>query len=248
MRKVMFLLISSALIFSLVGCGTDTSATSDSSSATTEEVVAENLTDTAEVVEPAATEENEKLNTESSNDENKIQGCEDVVTPGLEAKTSVNWEDYFDGSTWNLTAYAEALGYEWIPDPESQRIVMYKMVHDDGNYFCCYYCGSVFTFFGSNNGECWFTSGISTSTDSEGNISIISNGQEDMRISEIATIEEVATFFAYVATVNEISDLAFIPNESYTLAHVEGIAHYYDNGLIKQREFGSVIESQICHN
>lgn len=233
MRKAMFLLISSALIFSLVGCGTDTSATSDSSSATTEEVVAENLTDTAEVVEPAATEENEKLNNEKTEEPKRD-------------KSSVKWEDYFDGYTWDLTAYAKALGYEWLPDPEYEgTVAMYKIVHSDGNYFCCYLRGSVFVFLGDNNGETWHCA-FSTPSGASKNFVIVSAGQEDVYLDEVSFIERVAKIFDFVA--QDDVDLTKVPDESYSVSHHEGAARYFDNGLIKQREFGDTDGWEICHN
>lgn len=239
MRKAMILLISSALIFSSVGCGTDTSATSDSSSATTEEVVAENLTDTAEVVEPVATEENEKLNNESSNDETKTE------EPKRD-KSSVKWEDYFDGNAWDLTAYAEALGYEWLPDPEyDETLAMYKIVHSDGNYFCCYFHGVVFIFLVDNNGEAWHCH-IGTPTGATENLVIVSAGQEDVYVDEASYIERVAKLFDFVA--QDDVDLTKIPDESYTVSHHEGTARYFDNGLIKQRELGDIDGWEIYHN
>lgn len=239
MRKAMFLLISSALIFSLVGCGTDTSATSDSSSATTEEVVAENLTDTAEVAEPAATKENEKLNTESSNDETKTEESK-------RDKSSVKWEDYFDGYTWDLTAYAKALGYEWLPDPEYEgTLAMYKIVHSDGSYFCCYLRGTVFIFLGDNNGETWHCA-FSTPSGASKNFVIVSAGQEDVYLDKASFIERVAKIFDFVA--QDDVDLTKVPDESYSVSHHEGAARYFDNGLIKQREFGDIDGWEICHN
>ena len=233
MRKAMILLISSALIFSSVGCGTDTSATSDSSSATTEEVVAENLTDTAEVVEPAATEENEKLNNEKTEEPKRD-------------KSSVKWEDYFDGNAWDLTAYAEALGYEWLPDPEyDETLAMYKIVHSDGNYFCCYFHGVVFIFLVDNNGEAWHCH-IGTPTGATENLVIVSAGQEDVYVDEASYIERVAKLFDFVA--QDDVDLTKIPDESYTVSHHEGTARYFDNGLIKQRELGDIDGWEIYHN
>lgn len=230
MRKAMILLISSALIFSSVGCGTDTSATSDSSSATTEEVVAENLTDTAEVDEPTATKENEKLNTESSNDETEIQESNQIAA-------SKDWRDYLDGDTWNLTAYAKALGYEWIPDLEREGVAMYKIVHNGNNFFCCYYNGHIYVLYGGSDGEPWYVSPITTSRGS--GITVISDGQEELKV-HLESIEEIASVFECIARPD--ADLSMLPIEYYTVVHNEGVAEYYDNGLIKYQNFGKPVE------
>ena len=68
MRKLSFLLLSAAMLFSLVGCGKDVSATSDSSSSTTNEVVMESPKGETEVIETTE-EENQQLNNEASEDE-----------------------------------------------------------------------------------------------------------------------------------------------------------------------------------
>lgn len=237
MRKAMILLISSALIFSSVGCGTDTSATSDSSSATTEEVVAENLTDTAEVDEPTATEENEKLNNESSNDETEIQESNQIATSGTDTKGPVDWKDYLDGETWNLTAYAKALGYEWIPDLEREGVAMYKIVHNGNNYFCCYYSGRIYVLYGGSDGEPWYVSPMGTQRGS--GITVISDGQEELKV-HLESIEKIASVFECLAKPD--ADLSMLPIECYTVVHNEGVAEYYDNGLIKYQNFGKPVE------
>lgn len=230
MRKAMFLLISSALIFSLVGCGTDTSATSSSSSVTADEVVTEGTTDKTEVAELETTEENEKLNTESSNDETEVQESNQIVT-------SKDWRDYLDGDTWNLTAYAKALGYEWIPDLEREGVAMYKIVHNGNNFFCCYFNGLIYVLYGGSDGEPWYVSPITTSRGS--GITVISDGQEELKV-HLESIEEIASVFECIARPD--ADLSMLPIEYYTVVHNEGVAEYYDNGLIKYQDFGKAVE------
>ena len=243
MRKAMFLLITSAMIFSFVGCGSKTSATSETSSVTTDKVVAEKVEDKTELAELKATEENEKLNNDSSKDETKIQEPNEVATSRPEANASTNWEDYLDGNTWNLTAYAEALGYEWIPDPECEGLVMYKIVHNGNNFFCCYYCGVLYVFYGGGNGERWYISGMSPSRGDD--IIVVSDGQEDTKVIT-KSAEFVASIFECLA--RDDADLTKLPIEHYDVCRSEGTAQYYDNGLIVYHDFGHVVESITCGN
>ncbi|MBR5621112.1 hypothetical protein IKW75_01345, partial [Candidatus Saccharibacteria bacterium] len=138
MKKLSFLLLLAVILFSLAGCGKDASATSGSSADAANEVAAAKPADSAEVVKTEPNEENtEQLNNETSKDETEIQESEEIV-PEPKETTFVNWEDYLDGNTWNLTAYAEALGYTWIPDPEYEGLVMYMVEHNGSKYYFTY--------------------------------------------------------------------------------------------------------------
>lgn len=238
MKKLLVLLLSATTVFSLVACGKNASATSEVSN-TTNETVAEKPDETE--IKLPTTEEPQPNN----EDESEVQEPE-VAPSTLEVATSVNWEDYLDDNTWNLTAYAEALGYEWLPDPEYQGIAMYKIVHSDGNYFVCYYSGVLFVFYGGNDGDCWYTTSIETIRGDEYPIKVVSDGQEELNVFDESIKDRIAPVFAYVAGNNV--DLTLLPNSSYTLVHCAGKAQYFDNGLIRQRDFGEAVERINCNN
>ncbi len=241
MRKLSFLLLSAAMLFSLVGCGKDVSATSDSSSSTTNEVVMESSKGETEVIETTE-EEIQQLNNEASEDETETQEPEEIV-PESEAPVFVNWEDYLDGNTWDLTAYAEALGYTWIPDPEYDGLVMYMIEHDGSRYYFTYMQGVFAVFCGDAQGRCWSTSSIGIA--SEHDYVVKSNGQEDQEIY-VGALRNMVDAIEFIAS-DEV-DLKLIPNFAYTLYLSDGEASYYSNGMIRQREFGENIQVEQCNN
>lgn len=245
MKKAIFLLIMSATIFSFVGCGSNASATSGTSSVTTDKVVTEKVEDKVETVKPEATEENEKLNNElTSKDETEIQEPNEAATSRPETNASINWEDFLDGNTWNLTAYAEALGYTWMQDPEYITLVMYNIRHGDNNYFVTYFDSCVFVFLGTDHG-CWLTDGIITAS---GNFDIlVASTAQDETYVPLETVEQIAGIFSYIA--GDDVDLTKIPSHAaYTLKHTLEPAQYFNNGLIRQRELDEVVDYQFCGN
>ena len=243
MKKLSFLLLLAVILFSLAGCGKDASATSGSSADAANEVAAAKPADSAEVVKTEPNEENtEQLNNETSKDETEIQESEEIV-PEPKETTFVNWEDYLDGNTWNLTAYAEALGYTWIPDPEYEGLVMYMVEHNGSKYYFTYMQGVFVVFCGDNQGRCWSTTPIEIN--SEHDYVVKSNGQIDQEIY-VGSLREMVDAIEFVAS--EDADLRFLPNFSYSLCLYDGSPSYYPNGMIVKKNFGSIIQSEICNN
>ena len=242
MRKLSFLLLSAAMLFSLVGCGKDVSATSDSSSSTTNEVVMESPKGETEVIE-ATEEEIQQLNNEASEDETETQESEEISS-SPEASAPVDYEDYFEGNTWNLTAYAEALGYEWIPDPEYEGAVMYAIENNGIKYFFCFRRNGYYVFYGDQDGRCWRVAGSGIDLEFR-KYTICGEGQAEEETS-MEMIERIAAVMAYFK-YDDAADGTHIPGH-YALDLFDGTVSYYDNGMIRQRDFGNVIESQMYSN
>ncbi len=243
MRKLSFLLLSAAMLFSLVGCGKDVSATSDSSSSTTNEVVMESSKGETEVIETTE-EENQQLNNGASEDETETQEPEETSS-SPEASAPVDYEDYFEGNTWNLTAYAEALGYEWIPDPEYEGAVMYAIENNGIKYFFCFRGNAYYVFYGDQDGRCWRAAGDDTIDLEFKKYAISSDGQatEDTAMEMIERVATVMAYFRYDDTADGFN----IPGH-YLLNRLDGSVSYYANGMIRQRDFGEILESYVCNN
>lgn len=236
MKKLLVLLLSATITFSLVACGNNTSATSEVFN-TTSETVAEK-TNEAEVKLPTTTEE-PQLNNEANEGETEDQEPEESSSP--EASTQVDFEDYFEGNTWNLTAYAEALGYEWIPDPEYDGLIMYAIENNGVKYFFCFRRNAYYVFFQEGD-SCWRAVGT---VDLEFcRYTISSKGQLDEETT-LEMIERVAEVMSYVKSSS--FDKTGIPGH-YALDRYDTTASYYDNGMIRQRDFGDVAETVLYTN
>lgn len=239
MKKILVLLLSATTVFSLVACGKNASATSEVSN-TTNETVAEK-TNEAEVKLP--TTEESQLNNEANEGETEDQEPEESSSP--EASTQVDFEDYFEGNTWNLTAYAEALGYEWIPDPEYDGLIMYAIENNGVKYFFCFRRNTYHVFYADADGKCWEIGGDETMDFEFRKYAISSNGQatEDTTMEMIERVSDVMSCLKY----NDINGTPSFPG-FYVLTLYDGSASYYENGMIKQRDFGNIVETTTSNN
>lgn len=202
-----------------------------------EEMAAEDteITEVAEIAE-SATEATEV--TEVTEVAEMAESTEVVAAPATTAANNVDYHDYLNGNTFDLTAYAEAMGYTWIPDPEWEGLAMYAIENNGIRYFLCYQSNRFCVLFGDQNGKCWATSGITASGEHE--YTIKSKGQDDTE-SNLATIELLANCFAFMrdADLHSPEDVMNIPaTNSFSLRQYDGALSYYPNGMIKQREFG----------
>lgn len=239
MKKFLVLLLSATTVFSLVACGKNASATSEVSN-TTNETVAEKPDET-EIKLP--TTEESQLNNEANEGETEDQEPEESSSP--EVSTQIDFEDYFEGNTWNLTAYAEALGYEWIPDPEYEGVAaMYAIENNGIKYFFYFRRNSYSVFYSDMDGRCWSVGGDSTIDLEFCRYSISLKGQA-LEETTMEMIERVSTILQYLKY--EDADGQHIPGHNVVSLY-DGAVSYYENGMIRQRDFGEVIESRIVDN
>ena len=104
---------------------------------------------------------------------------------------------------------------------------------------------AAYLFFLGTDHECWLTDGIITAS-GDYDILVASTAQDEIYVP-LETVEQVAGIFSYIAS--DDVDLTKIPSHAaYTLKHILEPAQYFDNGLIRQREFGEVVDYQFCGN
>ncbi len=239
MKKTLICFLSAIIVFSLVACGKNNASATSEVSDTTNETVAEK-TNEAEVELPT-TESQPK--DEANEGETEIQEPEPPSSP--ETSTQVDFEDYFEGNTWNLTAYAEALGYEWIPDPEYEGVAaMYAIENNGIKYFFYFRRNSYSVFYSDMDGRCWSVGGDNTINLEFCRYSISLKGQA-LEETTMEMIERVSTILQYLRY--EDADGQHIPGHNVVSLY-DGTVSYYENGMIRQRDLGEIIESRIVDN
>lgn len=237
MKKLLVLLLSATILFSLVACGENTSATSGVSS-TTNEVVLEKAEE-PEASLPAS--EEIQLNNDSNEVETEIQEPEKSST---NAFWQIDYEDYFEGNTWDLTAYAEDLGYEWLPDPEFEGLIMYTTENNGIKYFFCFRRCAYYIFF-YDGISCWRLIGDSSISLAFRECAISGKGQMTEDVPR-ELIERIAEVMVYLKSSD--FDKTGVPGHYVADRYDNIIPTYCDNGMIRQREFGEVTESRFYTN
>lgn len=154
----------------------------------------------------------------------------------------VDWHNYLSGNTFDLTAYATALGYTWIPDPEWEGLAMYAISRNGIRYFYCYHSDIVSVYWEDKDGSCWAIGGVTCSGVNA--YTIKSQGQNDIDTSE-GMLATIVSGMYHLKTDDPLVEYLIFPEDKlgYSLVKCAGQASYYPNGMIKQRNFGEIIES-----
>lgn len=247
-KSFMLYLIAMLAMLTMAACGSKT-ATAESVKPEAAAIADTATTEMANSADKAA--EAESAAEQKDKAEPEIEGTATEAKAEAEAAAeatttndpvAVDWHNYLNGNVFDLTAYAEALGYTWIPDPEWEGLAMYAIEHNGIRYFLCFHSDILSICFGDQEGGCWYSSGIN----GVGVVEYIvkSRGQEDAETS-LGNIECLGNCFAYMRNTDlkGPEDVMGIPSPvSFSLQKYEGVASYYPNGMIKQREFGKAID------
>ena len=248
MKRIIVFGLSIMLTISMIGCGKNASATSNESSdldvqSRQEDEIDENVAEgDEEAVEES--ESNEVAPTEET-----ASTPEDIDLSAAETTTnaSTNWEDYMDGNVFDLTSYAEAIGYTWVPDPEYDSLAMYYIDNGGIRYFFCYSGGLISIYFGDEQGRCCHTSGIRNGAFEHIDYVVVSKGQPDIEVS-MENMLLIASTLNYLASPG--ANILEIPGCVYGYAVRGGTVSYFPNGMIRQRDFANydIVEEYACTN
>ena len=182
---------------------------------------------------------------ETKNSKDAVQKSSTDFSPGksLAERQAVNYEDYMNGKNFDLTAYAEALGYTRLESPEDEGIVMYAIERDGDKYFFAFLSGTPYIFIDKKDGFVYKTVPNSTVVNPD-DVIIVSKGQENQGTSTESLRHITAPMF-HLSTADPIT-VDYLPGFT-VIAKRDGSAQYYENGLIKYKAIGKVVESIPCN-
>lgn len=223
-KSIAVIVLSLSLIIVLAGCGCQNNSNEDNSNSTTQETNSSNTSQS----------DDSKSSTKNANSDFE-------PTISLEQRKAVKAEDFIQGKNFDLTGYAEALGFTRLDDPDGGVIYAIK----NGNMKC-------FFTYDSNNMIAWFDcgDGFTYKADPEecsvspADYNIMSKGQEDRTISKKGGVDRIISFLTYIATTNEIN-IGSLPAFGLVTKY-SGSAEYHPNGLMKVRNKGQKVETIIC--
>jgi len=223
-KSIVVIVLSLSLIIVVAGCGCQNNSNDDNSNSTTQETNSSNTSQS----------DDSKSSTKTANSDFE-------PTISLEQRKAVKAEDYINGNTFDLTAYAEALGFTRLDDPDGGVIYAIK----NGNMKC-------FFTYDSNNMIAWFDCGDGFTykanplplSVSPADYNVLSKEQDDRAISKNG-LDEIISFISYIATCDEI-DVSKLPVFGLVTKY-SGPAEYHPNGLMKVRNKGQKVETIICH-
>ena len=162
-------------------------------------------------------------------------------TISVEQRKAVKAEDYIQGKNFDLTGYAEALGYTRLEDPQGG--VLYAMKNGNVKCFFTYDSNNMIAWFDCGDGFTYKAGPLECST--EPIYTIKSKGQEDRTISKSEGLDEISSFLAYIATSDSPS-LDRLPSFKHVTKY-SGSAEYYTDGLMNVRSKGQKVDDISCH-
>lgn len=182
---------------------------------------------------------------ETKNSKDAVQKSSTDFSPGksLAERQAVNYEDYMNGKNFDLTAYAEALGYTRLESPEDEGIVMYAIERDGDKYFYAFSSSTASLFIDKGDGFTYRTV-PDTSIVNPADVVVVSKGQNNQTTSSRG-LKYITEPMTHLATADTIT-LDYLPGFSL-IGKFSGSAQYYSNGLIKYDKLGSPVESIPCH-
>ncbi len=223
-KSIAVIVLSLSLIIVLAGCGCQNNTNEDNSNSTTQETNSSNTSQS----------DDSKVNTKTANSDFE-------PTISLEQRKAVKAEDYINGNTFDLTAYAEALGYTRLEDPQGG--VLYAMKNGNVKCFFTYDSNNMIAWFDCGDGFTYKAGPLECST--EPIYTIKSKGQEDRTISKSEGLDEISSFLAYIATSDSPS-LDRLPSFKHVTKY-SGSAEYYTDGLMNVRSKGQKVDDISCH-
>ncbi len=182
---------------------------------------------------------------ETKNSKDAVQKSSTDFSPGksLAERQAVNYEDYMNGKNFDLTAYAEALGYTRLESPEDEGFSLYAIERDGDKYFYAFAASTAYLFADRGDGYIYATV-AETSIVNPAEVTIISKGQKDQTTS-MRGLKYVTEPLKHLATADVIS-FDYLPGFAMITKYY-GPAQYYSNGLIKYNETGSFVETILCN-
>ncbi len=173
----------------------------------------------------------------------KTASTDFAPTKSLEERRAVKRDDYIKDGRFDLTAYAEALGYTRLENPESPGAVMYAIERDGGKYFFVFSSSTAIVYADIGDGYIYRTSPNTTSVKPV-DIVIASMGQADQGTSWRG-FEYLVVPLEHLAKADSVS-INYFPGFSL-ITKYEGPVQYYPNGMIKYKEAKKDIETIECH-
>ncbi len=225
-KRIAVVVLSLSLIIVFAGCGCQNNSNENNSNSTTQDTKSTNTSQS----------DDSKSSTKTANSDFE-------PTISLEQRKAVKTEDYINGNTFDLTDYAEALGFTHLTDPSYPEIAFYAIKR--GNTYCLFSYGDpnlMVAWFDNGDGCVYRTSAESIATNSE--YTITSKNQKDRKISREG-IERIEKAMRNISTDEEI-DMQDLQGFTHVEKHT-GPAAYLENGLLKVREIGGIVESFSAH-
>lgn len=188
------------------------------------------------------TNQNTSSNTGKSDDsksDTKTSNSDFEPTISLEQRKAVKAEDFIQGKNFDLTGYAEALGFTRLDDPDGG--VIYAIKNGNTKCFFTYDENQIITWFDCGDGYVYQTSPEGCPAQPE-DYTVLSRGQSDRKISK-SGLDKITSFMLHIATTNELK-MSYLPGFS-SVIKLASSASYYPNGLIKVREIKDVVEETI---
>ena len=224
MKKVIVILLVMMLLFSMTACG----AAKNASAASPQSAP----------VETETIVEDQQNDLDDATEVEEVVDIDEVSDASTATPSTVDYQDYFVDGQFDLTGFAEALGYTWVPDPEWDGLAMYRINNGGTDYYLCVHSGVGDMLYGDSEGHPWIVGHLLCRGDRT--IAVLSKGQDVQYVSS-ETLPAMVEWFTYMA--NQQCDVFNLPwPVDYCVEMREGTASYYDNGMIKQREFGEKIE------
>ena len=206
----------------------ETSAAEEATDVIETETETEMEADEATVITPVP----EVIDTEPPT--NEAEGVpETTPTPSPQG---VDYHNFINGTTFNLTAYAEALGCRRVQDPEYPKLIMYVVSRPTISYYFLHGAGTINIYFGDSQNRCWCVSGIS-SYNTDKNYTIKSEGQDDFVVNQ-EILDAIGKTLYHLVTADPVDLFALPSQSSYAIERREGNLNYYPGGMINEREWG----------
>ena len=163
-------------------------------------------------------------------------------TKSLAERKKVNAKNYLNGSNFELTKLAEALGYKTLDSSEIGKHVAYAMYRDGIEWFFVYDYGELELYANCGDGFVYSaTTKIPVAGDR--NCNVIAKGQ-DNRTIDVHGAEKIANALVYLATTTK-ADFSHLA-EFETIKKYEGPPKYYQNGLLMYRYHGNLVSEASC--
>ena len=160
-------------------------------------------------------------------------------TISLEQRKAVKAEDFIQGKNFDLTGYAEALGFTRLDDPDGG--VMYAIKNGNTKCFFTYDENQIITWFDCGDGYVYQTDPIGCEV-SPADYDVVSRGQENKTVSTKG-LERIVNALTCLSLTEDIKMDSL--SGFRAVFKVQGPAKYYSNGLIKAREVGQNIVETI---
>lgn len=175
----------------------------------------------------------EVIDTEPTSDE------AETVPETAPSPQGVDYHNFINGTTFDLTAYAEALGCRRVQDPNYPEMVMYAISNHGITYFFIHAQSLIQIYFGDKHDKCWQVGGITT-YNAEKQYVVSSIGQSNYEVSS-EIVDAIGTILNYLATTESVNLFMLPSPTSYNIDRREGQLNYYSTGAINRMEWGSSI-------